>query len=751
MTAAAEAAARHRPPRGAGTITLTAARLLRIELRHSAMPWILPVVAALFWFDSYRFGSGEPPFWVQRTVWNMGQGRTFTDFAPFVAGAAAWMGSRDDRRRTADLVAGAVRPRWAAQAAAWAAAAIWAVGAYLAFVGVMFAVYAHQGLQGSPPWWWVAVGAAAVTAFSAAGFAVGAFFPSRFAAPAAAFGAFLAVIVSAHSGFGDTSGWPLILPNNANGNYQALSGIFYPYLPDLPIARVMFLAGIAGAALGVLGLPARAGGPWLRRAAAVVTLAGVAAAGTASVLVRTARLTPHGVVIPVLHDAANDRPIGYTPACARAAGVPVCLDPAYRRYLPEVAADLRPVLAEVAGLPGAPARVAQVAGRYASGMFEFEGRRGGDDQRQPARAARAARHVQHAAERDSRVRGAVRSGTAAAVSARVRGRGQRRRHRGTAGGAGCPAAARRPAVRRAAPGADYPRAAAVGAGRPSAASPGIGAVLRARDAAGRAGLCRGAAARRAACRRPARLAGRPPGRGAVRPAHAGSAAMTAAGVRSPPPGAASAPLAAWPAAATLRLAWLYLLSRRGPAALGLLAGLGALLWAALHWRWNVAGGPAAQDLIPLTIETGAAAVIAVTTHGPFGDPERATGRWLPWLRLAAAMALTATASGALAAGAAGGVLPGGIPAMFRNLAGMTGTGLLSAAALGGAFGWTGPMAYWLATESVLAAHWTTPWIWPARPPHDRGAAICAALVLAAGIAAVALLGARDSGRRSAPD
>jgi hypothetical protein len=44
------------------------------------------------------------------------------------------------------------------------------------------------------------------------------------------------------------------------------------------------------------------------------------------------------------------------------------------------------------------------------------------------------------------------------------------------------------------------------------------------------------------------------------------------------------------------------------------------------------------------------------------------------------------------------------------------------------FGWTGPMAYWLATESVLAAHWTTAWIWPARPPHDRGAAICAALV-----------------------
>jgi hypothetical protein len=195
---------------------------------------------------------------------------------------------------------------------------------------------------------------------------------------------------------------------------------------------------------------------------------------------------------------------------------------------------------------------------------------------------------------------------------------------------------------------------------------------------------------------------------------------------------------------------MYLVSRRIPAALGLLAGLGALLWAALRWRWNIVGGPAAHALIPLTIETGAAAVIAVTTYGPFGEQERATGRWLPWLRLAAAVALTAAAFCALAAGAAGGVLPGGTLALLRNLAGMTGTGLLCAVVLGGAFGWTGPMAYWLVTESVLAAHWTTPWVWPARPPGDRGAAICAGLVITAGIAAVTIVGTRDS-RRSASD
>jgi hypothetical protein len=226
--------------------------------------------------------------------------------------------------------------------------------------------------------------------------------------------------------------------------------------------------------------------------------------------------------------------------------------------------------------------------------------------------------------------------------------------------------------------------------------------------------------------------------------------MTAAGVHRPPPGAAPARAAARPAIAGVRLAWLYLVSRRAPAALGLLAALGALLWAALYWHWNIAGGRAAQQLIPLAVETGAAAVIAVTTYGPFGEPERATGRWLPWLRLGAVVLLTAAAVGALAAGATSGDLPGGTLAMLRNLAGITGTGLLSAAVLGGPFGWVGPMAYLLITESALAHGSTTPWVWPTRPPHDLGGALCACGVFAAGIVTVTLLGARDPSRHLAP-
>jgi hypothetical protein len=365
MTAATEAATRPTAVHAVRSAPLSLLRLLRIELRRSPMPLILPLIAALLWFDSYRPSTAQQPFWVARTFWNMGQGHTIVDFGPFVAGMAAWIGSRDGRRRTADLVTTTVRPQWIVQLVAWAATAIWAVASYLVFVGFMFAVYAHAGVQGQPPWWWVAVGGTAVAAFSAAGFAVGVVFPSRYAAPLASFGGFLAMLLSSQTGFRGQTGWALILPTNSHGTYeQQDSGIFYPYLPDLPIARILFLVGILAACLGLFGLPIRAGGRWLRGTAAMVILVAVATAGTAVALAGTARLGPGGMVISALHDAANDRPIGYTPVCGLAAQTPVCLNPAYGRYLTDVTAALAPVLVEVAGLPGAPARAEQVATPY---------------------------------------------------------------------------------------------------------------------------------------------------------------------------------------------------------------------------------------------------------------------------------------------------------------------------------------------------------------------------------------------------
>jgi hypothetical protein len=96
----------------------------------------------------------------------------------------------------------------------------------------------------------------------------------------------------------------------------------------------------------------------------VITVAGLAAAGTAVALAGTGRLDPHGmIVIPALHDAASDQPLRYPPACSRTP-IPVCVNPAYAGFLPAVTATVGPELTEFAGLPGAPARLSQVPSVY---------------------------------------------------------------------------------------------------------------------------------------------------------------------------------------------------------------------------------------------------------------------------------------------------------------------------------------------------------------------------------------------------
>jgi hypothetical protein len=197
------------------------------------------------------------------------------------------------------------------------------------------------------------------------------------------------------------------------------------------------------------------------------------------------------------------------------------------------------------------------------------------------------------------------------------------------------------------------------------------------------------------------------------------------------------------ALAGARLVRLHLASRRVLTCLLALAACAVALRTALHW---IPGSGVASRQLPLTIEAGAAAVIGVTTRSPFGEPERATGRWLPFLRLGATMAVAGAAVGALAAGSASAHLPGGTLGMLRDLAGLTGIALGTAALLGGALAWVGPTAYLVVTLHALQAAWTTPWAWPARPPHDRGAALCAALVLAAGVVVITVRGARDTAR-----
>jgi hypothetical protein len=362
---------------GAGTVSRpvparpgrwpAAGRLLRLELLNNAMLWLLPVAAALFWLTTYRKAMAMPPLWNMRA--RALQSGALLAFASPVAGAAAWMGSREGRRHTTDQVTVTARPRWVRQLATWAATTCWAMVGYLGCVAVLYGVTARQATWGGPLWWPAAVAAASLPALSALGFAAGAAVPSRFTAPLATIAAFFVLALSTQLIQGSQSYWQVSPLVAAPWDIGPAAGVatFYPYLPDLSIAQVMFLAGLTVAVLGALALPGGPGGTWLRRPAAAITAAGLLAAGTAVALAGTGRLDAHGmIVIPALHDAASDRPVRYTPVCSHAR-VPVCLNPAYAGYLPATAAALAPVLTEVAGLPGAPARVSQAAATYRQG------------------------------------------------------------------------------------------------------------------------------------------------------------------------------------------------------------------------------------------------------------------------------------------------------------------------------------------------------------------------------------------------
>jgi hypothetical protein len=360
-----------RAPARSGPVTrrprLAAARLLRLELRHNAMLWMMPVAIALFWFTAERKTMAAPPLWNLRAAGM--QLSAVVAFASPVAGAAAWMGSREHRRRTTDLVNITARPRPARLLATWAATTCWALVAYLACVAVVYGVTARQAAWGGPLWWPAAVAAATLPALTALGFAAGTLVPGRFTAPLAALAAFFALALSTQLIHGSRSYWqisPVVTGPWEIGPNPGV-GTFYAYLPDLPIAQVMFLLGLTAAVLGALALPTGSGLRTLRRSAMAITAAGLLAAGTAVALAGTGRLDAHGMIeIPALHDAANDRPLRYIPVCSHTA-IPVCLNPAYASYLPVTQAALAPMLDQIAGLPGAPARISQAAAVYLQG------------------------------------------------------------------------------------------------------------------------------------------------------------------------------------------------------------------------------------------------------------------------------------------------------------------------------------------------------------------------------------------------
>src|SRR6516162_2040648 len=229
------------------------ARALRLEFKRNAVPYVLPLLAAVFYFDALRTADGFPPVWTLRA--SVIPNHMLIEFTAFAGGLAAWAGSREGRRKTLDLVASTPRAAWARLGAALAGTLCWLLLAFLAGVAVLYIQTALQATWGGPPLWPVFVGAAGVTVVTVIGFTCGVLFPGRFTALLVAIG----VLVLSQRGFREALGvtassgtYALLSPANALPFVDA--GVYYHVAPDLSITQVMFMGGIAVALYGALGL-----------------------------------------------------------------------------------------------------------------------------------------------------------------------------------------------------------------------------------------------------------------------------------------------------------------------------------------------------------------------------------------------------------------------------------------------------------------------------------------------------------------
>ena len=371
-------------------LSLLAVRIVWMEVRHSAFVWAIPLLAVLFVVDPFRTASHYPALWTLRA--SVMLDKFWPVCVPFVAGFSAWAGSREGRRSVDDLLAATARPAWTRQLYSLAGTLAWVLAAFLAGVAVLYLSIAQAVTWGGPPVWPVAAGVVSLTAVCALAFTLGALFPGRFTAPIVAVGITLLSLAAFSRAVseGGTSVFALS-PNGVVPGNDA--GVFYPVAPDVSIVQVMFFAGCTLGAIGLLGLSPRAGGagwrgaldlaggggPRLRAVATAVFAAGVALAIAGFGLAATARVSSvtGGVEVPALAYSASDKPIPYTPVCADAtSGFRVCVHPAFKSYLGQAVSSFGPVMAELSGLPGAPARAVEIPGQAVPSVVQQANRDG---------------------------------------------------------------------------------------------------------------------------------------------------------------------------------------------------------------------------------------------------------------------------------------------------------------------------------------------------------------------------------------
>ena len=116
-------------------------RLFRIEARRNAAIWFVPVIVLIAWWllDTQ---SWTPFLWDSTN--RLLQESVIPFAGPAIAGVAAWMAGRDQRRGMNDLLISTARPATQRRMTLWAATAAWGLVAYALFATYMMGQTATQ-------------------------------------------------------------------------------------------------------------------------------------------------------------------------------------------------------------------------------------------------------------------------------------------------------------------------------------------------------------------------------------------------------------------------------------------------------------------------------------------------------------------------------------------------------------------------------------------------------------------------------
>jgi hypothetical protein len=330
--------------------------LVYIATRRNVGQWMFPLAVVLVLLLEYSNGLVWSDYlWPDMSVL---VAFSIVLIGPCIAGATAWMVARERLCRLDDLLISTPTSAFMRWTAYWLGTSVWGVLSYTVTGGILVGLTMRNAVWGGPTLWPMLVGVLAVPAYAALGGAAGLFLRARSAPAITAVTALMAEIIAGR--FGRDIGMPFLSYLSPAGVLN--TSVWYGVRPNVALVQTLMLLGLTSLGLGAMAWRADE----LKLTRGLLAM-GLLLAGASSALLiahappswqtlRDQLGSAKGIV------AQDHAVVPYTPVCA-STHVPVCMHPAYQRFLGGDAATINRLLAPLQGIAGAPVRAMQTPGK----------------------------------------------------------------------------------------------------------------------------------------------------------------------------------------------------------------------------------------------------------------------------------------------------------------------------------------------------------------------------------------------------